>query len=234
MTYFEIGSHPLTYGLVVVGILYVLGLTIICLRKAWKRALAIGYTKQRLWGIVKSAAVFAIIPSIAILVGFFSLASWLGIPLAWWRLSVVGSVTYEVMAAEMALKTSGIQLASATAKDFVLVMYVMTIGIMGGMVVNPIGAKSVHMGTIKLKQKDKTWGALGNSTFMLTIILVFAIPVLFGGPVKLLTLVSGMVITGILVLVVKKTHALWVNDFLLVISMVGAMALSVLWTALFA
>jgi hypothetical protein len=137
------------------------------------------------------------------------------------------------MAAEMALKTAGIQLASATAKDFILVMYVMTIGIMGGLVVNPIGAKSVHLGTIKLNARDKRWGVLGNSTFMLTIILVFAIPVLFGGPVRLLTLLSGMAITAVQVFIIKKTRALWLNDFLLVISMVGAMALSVLWTAIF-
>jgi hypothetical protein len=234
MTYLELASHRLVYIAIAIGICYVLGFTVFCLQKAWKRAVAIGFTRKRLFGIVKTAALFAVVPSIAILVGFFSLASWLGIPLAWWRLSVVGSVTYEIMAADMAMKTSGIvALAEAGAKDFILVMFVMTIGIMGGMVVNPIGAKSVHMGTVKLKQRDKYWGSLANSTYMLTIIIVFAVPVLLGGPVQLFTLLTGMLVTGLLFFVIKKTRALWLNDFLLVISMVVAMVSSVLWAALF-
>jgi hypothetical protein len=222
MGYAEIAGHPLTYAAVVIGILYVLGFTIICLRRAWKRALAAGFERQKLWGIIKTSVSFALVPSLAILVGFFSLASWLGLPLAWWRLSVIGSVTYEIMAAEMVMNTRGIELATAGARDFILIAYVMTLGMMGGLVIDLVGTKGVHRGTLRLKQKDRRWGVLGNSVFLLVIVLVFAIPVILSGGVRLLTLVTGAAVSLALVFIIKKTGARWLNDFILAISMILA------------
>jgi thiamine transporter ThiT len=62
MGYTEMAGHPLTYAAVVIGILYVLGFTIICLRRAWKRALAAGFERRKLWGIIKTSVSFALPP----------------------------------------------------------------------------------------------------------------------------------------------------------------------------
>jgi hypothetical protein len=233
MGYFDIASHWLTYAVVVAGILYVLAFIVIALRRAWKRALEIGFTRERLWGIVKSSLSCAIVPSTAGLVGFFTLAPLLGIPLSWWRLSIVGSTAYEIMAAEMALNTAGVELSTATASEYILVMYVMAIGIIGGMVMLPLFAEKVHQGTIKLKQRDARWGALGNSVFMLAVALVFVVPMILAGGVRLLTLLTSAAITLALALLVRRFRLSALNDFILAIAMIGAMASSIFWNSLF-
>jgi hypothetical protein len=232
MGYHEIGNHWLTYAAVIIGIVFVSAFIIVSLLHAWKRALAIGFTKQKLWATVKTSATYAFVPSIAGLVGFFTLAPLLGIPLSWWRLSIVGSTVYEIMAAKMALNTAGVDVAAASASDYILVMYVMAIGIIGGMILLPIFAERIHMGTVKLKQKDARWGSLGNSVFMLAVVLVFVIPILLSGGAPLLTLLTSAVITLFLAFIANKFKLSALNDFILAIAMIAAMASSVLWTSL--
>jgi hypothetical protein len=232
MGYYDIAGHRLTYAVVVIGILYVLAFVIISMRRAWKRALEIGFTRERLRGIVKSSVSCAFVPSTAGLAGFFTLAPLLGIPLAWWRLSIVGSTAYEIMAAEMALNTAGVELSSAGASEYILVMYVMAIGIIGGLILLPLLAERIHRGTIRLKQKDARWGPLGNSVFMPAVALVFVIPMIMGGGVRLLTLLTSAAVTLVLALLCRRFRLGALNDFILAIAMISAMASSVLWDSL--
>lgn len=236
MGFYDVANHWLLYLLVALGILYVAAFALLSLRKSWKRALQIGYTREQLMTVVKSSVTFTIVPSIAIVVGLFSLVAMLGIPWPWWRLSVVGSVTYEAMAAEMALNAAGVDLSTAGAREFVLIMYVMSIGIIAGIVTAPFISKQIQQGTMKLKQRDGKWGSLGNSTFMMTIMIVFLVPMLLDfspkGIVKLLTLVSSAVITIGLSMIADKWKIKWLRSFILAISMLLAMASSVVWTSL--
>ncbi|MDR1411517.1 MAG: DUF5058 family protein [Spirochaetaceae bacterium] len=233
MGYYDIASHRLTYAAVLAGILYVLIFIIVAMRRAWKRALEIGFSRERLRGIVRSSISCAIVPSTAGLAGFFTLAPLLGIPLSWWRLSIVGSTAYEIMAAEMALNTAGVELSSAGAGEYILVMYVMAIGIIGGMVMLPLFAERVHRGTIRLKQRDVRWGALGNSVFMLAVALVFVIPMILGGGARLLTLITSAAVTLLLAFLCRRFNLSALNDFILAIAMIFAMASSVFWDSLF-
>ena len=54
-----------------------------------------GITKEDLHKVIKSSLVFSIVPSLSIVVGLFALISVLGIVWSWWRLSVIGSLSYE-------------------------------------------------------------------------------------------------------------------------------------------
>jgi len=232
MGFYEIANHPLIYILVICGILYVLGFALILFRKSWKRALQLGYSKKQLMDTVKSSVTFSIVPSIAIVVGFFSLAAMIGIPWPWWRLSVIGSVIYEAMAADMALSAANIQLSDATSTEFVLVMFVMTIGILGGLIFSLFIAKGIQKNVLKQPDQDPRWGALGNSVFMLTMMIVFIVPMIVDGGVALLTLATSAVITLLLGIIIKKSGAVWLNNFVLAFSLLGAMASSVLWSAI--
>lgn len=231
MGFYEVANHPLIYGLVILGIIYVAAIALISLRKTWRRAKELGYSSSQLMKIVKSSATFSIVPSIAIVVGFFSLAAMLGIPWPWWRLSVVGSVTYEIMASNMALGAAGVDLANATGGDFILIMFVMSLGIIGGLVLSPIMAEKIHTGSMKMKDKDPRWGALGNSVFMLAIIIAFVVPMLFNGAVSMLTLLTSCTISYVLGVVVKKYKIAWLENFILVFAMLIAMASAILWKA---
>jgi len=139
-------------------------------------------------------------------------------------------VGYEIMAADMALTSSGASIGSMSNSDFVLVMYVMSVCMLGGLITATLFAKRIQKGTISLKDKDPKWGALGNSTFMLTIVAVFLVPMILGGGVTLLTFLTSLVTAVILGILVRKFKILWLTNFILAISLLVAMTSSVIWT----
>lgn len=231
--FYDIATHPLIYGMVTIGILLVLGMSWLMIQKSWKRALELGYKKEDMMKVVKSSATFSVMPAIGIVIGLFALSGLIGTAWSWWRLSVIGSLTFETMAAEVALTSVGKDVLSASGTDFVLVMFVMTIGIIGGLVMSIFVGEKIHTGSVKMKDKDPRWGALGNSVFMLAIILAFTIPMFFRGPVMMLTLVTSMATAYILSNLARKYKVGWLSDFVMVFTMLIAMASSLLWTNLF-
>jgi hypothetical protein len=233
MGYFEAAGHRLTYIAVVAGILYVLCLTWIFMRKSWKRALQIGYTKAQLWAVVKASISSTLIPAIAVLTGFFALAPLLGIPHSWWRLSIVGNTVYELMAANMVFRASGAtDLSSATAKEFVLAMYVIAVGIMAGMAAAPFIAESLHRRTFAIKIRDQRWGMISSGVFMSSVLIVFIIPIFFDLSVETLTFITSVVLTLVLKAVVRKYKLTRFQEFSAAVCLLLAMAFSVLWTRL--
>jgi hypothetical protein len=233
MSYFDLAGHGLTYAAVIVGIVYVTGLAVLTMRRAWRRALKIGYTGKQLRKVVRISISYTLVPSIAVLAGLFALAPILGIPLSWWRLSVVGNTAYEITAANMALRTAGVtEAASADGSAFILIMYVMAIGIMGGMVIAPLIAKSIQKGALKLRAADRRWSALGGSVYIASIIMVFIIPFLFSISVALMTLLTSGAVMTALRRAIKKYHLAWLEDFALAASMLIAAATSLLWRRL--
>jgi hypothetical protein len=238
MSFFEAANHWLIYTLVIIGITFVAVFCIISMRKSWKRAIAKGWSREKLMSLVKMTVSTTIVPSISIVIGVFSLVALLGIPWPWWRLSVVGSLTYETMAADMTAKAVGLDLArisEATAGDFVLVMYVMSLGIMGGMFVSPFITKSIHLGSMRMKAGDKRWSALGGSIFFTVILSVFVVPIFLNfrtsGYIQMFTFITGAILTVALNRIAVGKRA-FLKNFVLAISLILAMVSSLLWNAI--
>ncbi|MDR2246917.1 MAG: DUF5058 family protein [Treponema sp.] len=238
MSFFDAANHWLLYLLVIIGIIFVAGFSLISMRKSWKRAIAKGWSHDKLMSLVKMTVSTTIVPSISIVIGVFSLVALLGIPWPWWRLSVVGSLAYETMAADMTVKAVGLdltRLGEATARDFVLVMYVMSLGIMGGMFVSPFVTKSIHLGSMKMKTGDRRWAALGGSIFFTVILSVFIVPIFLNfrtsGYIQMLTFITSAVIAVLLNRIAAGRLA-FLKSFVLALSLILAMASSVLWNAI--
>jgi hypothetical protein len=235
VSYNAISEHPLTYTVIGVGILFILGFALIVLVRSLRHARTLGYTKEQLWRIVQVSISFALIPAATVLVGFLLLAPMLGIPLSWWRLSIVGNTAYEIMAANMALNTTGAMASgrsAATSNDFILVMYVMAIGIMGGIVLAPLLAKRIHRGILKIRQRDWRWSALGSSTYIATILIVFTVPLLFGFSTALLTLVTAAALMFFCRWLIQRFRITWLTGFAFTLSTFVAIVLSALWNHL--
>jgi hypothetical protein len=238
MSFFEAANHWLIYLLVSIGIVFVAGFSLFSMRKSWKRAVAKGWSRDKLTGLVKMTVSATIVPSISVVIGVFSLVALLGIPWPWWRLSVVGSLTYETMAADMTVKAIGLdlsRLAEAKAEHFVLLMYVMSLGIMGGMFVSPFITKSIHLGSMKMKAGDKRWAALSGSIFFTVILAVFIVPIFLNfktsGYIQMLTFLTSLAITVVLNRIAVGKRA-FLRNFILAISLIFSMASSVLWNAI--
>lgn len=130
----KINSLPL-YLIVAFVLLSVCILAGIFLYKSYKAGKEIGMDEKLLKRTMTSSATFTVLPSISILLGVIALAGALGIPLAWLRLSVVGSLQYELNVAEItanAMGLSGLNIAEIDAQTYTTIALVMTVAILGG------------------------------------------------------------------------------------------------------
>ena len=232
-------NHPLLYIMVAVLILFVLGQSVYFLIRAYRRAIQLGMDKKRLKKIITSAVLFTIAPAISILVGVVVLSNSLGLPLPWLRLSVIGSLSYEAIAAESTLKqlglTGGSQINDASA--FVTVAWVMTLGIIMGLVLTPLLTKKIQGGMKKLEKMDKKWSEIFSNAMFLGMISAFLGYVfadfgqVFTGTMSALIPVLVMISSAILMLIcgilTKVLKVRWLTDYALPISLVGGMAMAI-------
>ena len=164
-------NHPILFVLVGIIIAAVLGQSIFFLLKAAKRAKEIGMDMTKIKKTIVTAAIFTIAPAVAIVITVISLSQSLGIALPWLRLSVVGSLSYEAIAASNAASGMGTTLAALagnmTASQYVTIAIVMSISIMLGIWLVPVVCKKYQSGLMSFENKDKKWSdILQNSLFI--------------------------------------------------------------------
>lgn len=159
---------------------------------ARKRALVIGLTDEEVKKVVKSTAMFSIIPSIPILASYLILVPALGKYFPWMRLSVVGSVTYETMVANMTATAFGydnIYNTDFPLEVFFSILLILTLGIMGGNIFNLIFLKKYDQGVKKLMKRNATVVPMMTGAIFVALYGVFSAPTLmnFANPVAILT-----------------------------------------------
>ena len=234
-------NHPLLYLLAGLAVLVVAIQSVVFLRKAWKRALELGYSRERLKKIAVSAAIFSIAPAIAVGIGVITLSGALGLPLPWLRLSVVGAIMYELTAAETAASALGTTLSGAlNAVQFSTIAWTMTVGITTGMVLIPAFCEKTTNGITKIGMKDKKWGEHFVNGLFFALIATFVgnglADVTKGGSglVSALVLLVSAVVMVICALLRNKLGWKWLNDYAVPICMVVSMAAAIPLTALLA
>ena len=129
-------NHPILFVLAGLLVAVVLGQSVYFLLKALKRSKQIGMDQKKIRKTIQTAAIFTIAPAVAIVISVMTLSKKLGLPLPWLRLSVVGSMSYETIAANNALSAMGQSLGSEVplnAQQYVNILLVMTISIMVGL-----------------------------------------------------------------------------------------------------
>ena len=129
------------YLLGVIVVIFVLAGSLFFILKSYKDAKKLNMDTKILKKTIINSAVFTILPSISILIGVVTLSGILGIPLPWIRLTVIGALHYEGVAANSAYE--GIRsLSELTSVQFVTIAFVMTLGILSGPLYCLFGFKS--------------------------------------------------------------------------------------------
>nr|WP_162990690.1 DUF5058 family protein [Maliibacterium massiliense] len=199
--------------------------------RAYRKGLAMGMEKKSMKRVIRSAAIFSIVPSIPILIGLLTMVKALGLPLPWVRLSIVGSVSYELIAADLAAKGMGAPLgiadASFNAQGFAGAAWIMTIGIIWGLLCCIFLMPKVQGGVKKIQQKDNAWGTILFASLFMGMVCAFLGQGLASGWVGIITMVVAALLMFLLERLSKVKKFEWVGSFALSISMVCAMALSI-------
>jgi len=234
MVEFDVNS-PFLYVLAVIIVVFVLAQSTFFLVKAWRQACKIGMDKTVLKRVVSSSAVFTIAPAIAILLGVITLSGALGLPIPWLRMNVIGSIAYELPAAEMAATAAGTTLSERITdpRIFSTIVWVMTLGIIPGMLIMPIFMKKIQGGFMKAGSKDKKWGEILMTALFLGMISAF-LGMIFAnvtdgitGWIPVFVMLCSAAIMGVLGTLYKKLKIDWLENYALPLSMLSAMALSI-------
>ncbi|MBO5278616.1 MAG: DUF5058 family protein [Lachnospiraceae bacterium] len=233
----DIISSPLLLIFVIVGLLYIVGFSLVYLKKAYARCLELGISKEDLKTVIKSSLVFSIVPSLSIVVGLFALISVLGTVWSWWRLSVIGSLSYEslissAVASAIGFATNAEMLDQATGRQFGVVMILMSIGMLSGFfILLPFG-KKLSM-SVNKTEGTNNWKYVLSGTFMLCLFAVYVPVLLIGDTVQAAVMLTGLVIAVVLGIFARKPGLKWLNDFIMAFSMIGGMISSIFWCSLF-
>ena len=244
-------NHPILYLLTGFLVAVVLGQSVYFLIKALRRSREIGMDQSKIRKTIKTAAIFTIAPAVSIVISVIALSKSLGIPLPWLRLSVVGSLSYEAIAAENAVSAMGLSLGkitSLTAQQFVNITLVMTISILVGIWLVPVIGKKLLSGMSNLGAKDAKWADIFQNAMFIGMISAFLgyvfcdlsrlwAPVegysTTSGLVPVCTMGASAVVMIILGLLMRKPKLKWLGDYALPISLVLGMLAAIPITAVF-
>ncbi len=234
-------NHPILFVLAGLIISAVLGQSVFFLLRAVKRAKELNMDTSVIKKTITSAAIFTVAPAVSILVGVVILSKKLGIALPWLRLSVIGSLSYETVAAETTLMQFGDSANANIPSQYVTVLWVMTLGIIIGLILVPIFAKRIQSGLKSMEKRDARWGEIFNNAMFLGMISAFLgyvfcdVSTVFSGNtagiIPVLVMVASALLMLICGLIAKTCKIRWITDYALPISLIGGMAAAIPITA---
>lgn len=217
-------------------ILFVIAQSVFFLVRAWRRGKSLGMDMKQIRRMMVSTAVFTFAPAVSILLGVITLSKFLGLPLPWLRLSVIGAITYELPAATTTANALGVTALSETITDpnvYTAIAWVMTLGIFPGLIWVPLFIRKIQGGLMKIKNKDSKWGDILMTALFLGMISAF-LGMVFAdireglpGWIPIFVLLFSAFVMGICGILVKKCGMKWLENYALPISMLAAMAFAV-------
>lgn len=233
-------NHPSLYIAASAVIVFVLLQSLFFLTKAWKRAAAKGMDTALLKKVVRSTALFTVAPAIAILLGMLTLSKFLGLPLPWLRLSVLGALTYELPAASAAAKAMDVSITQTVtdATTYSTIAWVMTLGILSGILVILFFEKKMESGLEALKSRDEKWGQLFMDSLFMGMVAAF-LGMIFSdigsglkGFIPVFVLMFSALIMVVFGVLIKKFGMKALENYAMPASMIGGMLFAIPLTAL--
>ncbi len=219
--YLSIADSTLMAAACGIVILYVLGQSLFFMRRAWKHGKEIGMDGKVMKKTISGSALFSVVPSIPILIILVMLMSVLGNYFPWLRLSVIGSSSYENVAANIAARSFG--LLSYTdegynASIFISTLWAMSICILYEPLLVMFGQKSLDKGMSRLrKNKPVIYNLLIDGIFI-AMMSWFCAPYLTYWTEKpeqilsLAALITGGAAALIFNWLARKTHKNFLNE----------------------
>ena len=230
------------YVIAVLVILFVLAQSAFFLVRAYRRGKELGISTEKLKKTIVSTSVFTIAPAISVLVGIVTLSKFLGIPLPWIRMSVIGAITYELPAATSTANAFGLSLAEMITDPevYAAIAWVMTLGILPSIILPPVLMKKIQGGMMNLRKKDEKWSDIFMTSLFLGMISAF-LGMVFAdirsgitGWIPIFVLLVSALTMAVCGILIKKCKMQWLETYAMSISMIAAMVFAVVITPILA
>lgn len=237
MNYLKIANSNIVFLLCALTILVVVIQSVLFIKTAMKRAKELGIEKEVINKTITNSAIFSILPSLPVIVMLLALSVSLGRFFPWLRLSVVGSAVYESMAANVAVVNMGLKDISdpgLTPEIFVIIMWVMSLGIIWGIVFNIFFTGKLDQYTKKAKATKNAFIPIFSGALFSGMLAVLSVP--YVANVKNITGIVSFLAAGIAVLIFQKLGKnpkyKIINEFSLPIALIVGMAAAIIQTNL--
>lgn len=231
--------------IVLAVIIFVCVQSLFFMKKAWTRGKELGITTDKLKNAVTSSAIFSFAPAIGIAITVITLSVALGYVLPWIRLTVIGAIQYETIAAIGALEAVGMETGlSQPVTDeatFSAIAWVMTLGSILPLIIVPIVLKKIQKGVSDVASKNSKWMDVMTAAAFIGLISAFIGRGLAGtgkanediigdgaGVLSLTALVTSIGFMLFFTLLNKKLKKNWIDALAMPLSMVLAMVCVVL------
>ena len=231
------------YLIVALALTFMTVMCFILLIKSYRAGIKLGMDKKVLKKTITSSATFTLLPSISILLGVVALSGTLGVPFSWLRLSVIGSLQYELNVAEIAAQSNGmpgLKLDMMDTGKFVTIALVMTLGILGGIFISIFFLKK-YLNKVRSKPKKENtsdkpgFGAHATTAMFVGLCAAYigayigqAIPRAGSDIMPLLVAIIAAIVMAVFEYFIQKKGKLALENFSLAASMLIAMAAAVL------
>ena len=190
-------------------------------RKAWQDGPNLGVSKDLMKEGIRSSAITSIGPSIVVLTGMLSLLVTMGGPVAWMRLSLIGSVMFESIAAGIGTGAVGVELGANMPP------LAFTMGVLFG---------TTFADKMEVVQEKLTGGSSAklialSSAAVIGIFCSMTSQHLVKMNKQCVAAVLGAAIMFVVQMMVKKLHIHWLREWALTLSMLGSMVITALLSA---
>jgi hypothetical protein len=239
MNHIEVANSGLMLFLCFMVIFGVTIQALLFIRKAWKRGAEMGIGRDVMKKTMINSAIFSIVPTLPIIISLMVLSVNLGQYFPWLRLSVVGSAVYEIMAADTAAKALGLSTFSAPGMNlsiFSTMMWVMTGGIVAGIVFNILLMKSLDKFSKKAKSSGNNFIPIGSAALFIGMMMLMAAPYLTNlkSVTAIISFVSAALAAVLCNKIAKTANIKIIDDFSLPISLIVGMIMAILYANILA
>lgn len=199
-------------------------------KNAYGAGKKMGLTDKQLKGAVKSSAITSIGPSVVILSGMLSLLITVGGPMAWMRLSLIGSVMFESVAAGIGTQAVGVTLGTDAMTDtaFGMAVWTMILGSIGWVLFATFSADKMEKIQTKLSGGNAAMMTTIASAAIIAVFSAFSANNLVRMDKASVACVIGGVFMGVLMTIAEKKKVKWLNEWALTISILGGMIITAL------
>lgn len=201
----------------------------IFLRRAWQDGKEMGLSDEQLRTGFKTGFISAIGPAFAVLAGMLALIATVGGPIAWMRLSVIGSLAFELPAAEIGVSQFGYSLGDGdiTPEAYATAVWTMILGGTGWLLVSAFGTPYMETARQWIADGRDDLVPIISSAAMLGAFAYFLSGEITSGTPEAGSAAVGGLMMLIVLHIADKRDAQWVREWALGTAMVVGLLVGV-------
>lgn len=231
MDYMEIANSLPMWLAAGAAVVLALFQAILFAKKSYKTGKEMGLSTKQMNGAMRSSFITSIGPSIVILTGLLALLVSVGGPMAWMRLSYIGSIMFELMAVGFGAEAVGVRVGAdpMTEVAFANAVWTMILGSIGWILFSVLTADKMGKVQDKVVKGSKALLSIISTAAILGAFAALVSPHILSFNRNTVAAIAGGAIMLVLSIIIKKKPEInWLKEWALAFALFGGMIVAVI------